>query len=386
MIAAIVVIALLLAAQVVRLTLATGYSEERPELAARLAPGIPATLSAKSMAEVGEAAAAGDRPGEPTLQRLNVLASRAPLATEPFLVEAAIDQREGKFTRAEQLLLQARRRNPRSHAARYLLADVWLRQENVLAGLGEVAVLARLIPSSTAHFVPALSDYARTPGALEELGQILKINPGLRQPLLNALAADPDNAELVLALAGKGSIPEDTDAQTWQPRLLGGFVERGDYQRAYSLWRRFAGLGDRPAPLLFNSEFRPSPAPAPFNWTYSSGTAGFAEPAGGRLRVLYYGRNNFVLAEQLLLLPPGSYRFTSPGSGAMAQGSLVWSLVCERPRNPLMELALGTSSQASFSVPQGCPAQRLKLEGQAQEMPKDTDVQIGPVTIERAGA
>jgi hypothetical protein len=200
---------------------------------------------------------------------------------------------------------------------------------------------------------------------------------------LNALAADPENAELVLALAA-GSVSEEVDSNAWQPRLLSALVERGDYQRAYSLWRRFSGLGDRPAPLLFNGDFRQSPAPAPFNWTYTSGTAGVAEPAGGVLRVLYYGRANIVLAEQLLLLPPGNYRFASPITGTTAAGALVWTLACERSRNQLMELQLGTSSQASFSVPQGCPAQRLELQGRAQEMPKDSDVQIGPVAIDRA--
>jgi tetratricopeptide (TPR) repeat protein len=383
MIAAIVMIALLAALQVARLTIASGYSEDRPQLAASLAPGIPPILASKAMAEVGQAAATGDRPGEATLDGLRTLASRAPLAVEPFLVEAAIDQREGEFIRAERLLLQARLRNPRSHAARYLLADIWLRQENVLPALGEIAILARLIPASTAHFVPALSEYAGMPGAGEELRQVLKVNPRLRQPLLNALAADPDNADLLLALAGEEAASGDP---AWQSRLLGGLVERGDYQRAFSLWRQFSGLGNRPAPLIFNADFSQSPAPAPFDWTYASGTAGLAEPGEGKLRVLYFGRENVVLAHQLLLLPPGNYRFAAPSSGTAPQGALVWSLVCERPRSQLMELEAGASLRASFSVPDNCAAQRLQLRGRQQEMPKGTDVQIGPVTIERAGA
>jgi tetratricopeptide (TPR) repeat protein len=385
MIAASVVIALLAAIQVARLTIASGYSEDRPELAASLAPGIPLILASKAMAEVGQAAAAGDSLGKPTLEVLRTLASRAPLAIEPFLVEAALDQREGQYSRAEKLLLEARRRNPRSHAARYLLAETWLRQEKALPALGEMAVLARLIPSSEAHFIPALSQYARAPGAQEELRHFLMVNPGLRQPLLNALSADPDNVELILALT-EGSVSDDADPKTWQPRLLGALVERGDYQRAYSLWRRFSGLGDRPTSLLFNGDFRESPAPGPFNWTYTSGTAGLAETAGGRLRVLYYGRENVVLAQQLLLLPPGSYRFASPTSGNAARGALVWSLVCERSSNSLMELELERGFRANFSIPNDCPAQRLELRGRQQEMPKATDVQIGPVMIERTAA
>jgi hypothetical protein len=384
-IAAVLVIALLLAGQLVRLTIGSSYSEERPSMAARLAPGIPDVLAAKAMAEVGQAAAVGDRPGEQVLGPLHLLARRAPLSTEPFLFQAALAQREGELGRAEQLLLQARRRNPRSPAARYLLADVWMRQGNALSAVVEMAILARLIPGGIPQLVPALSAYAGAPGARDELGQILKVIPGLRQPLLDALAADPDNTELVLSLAGEGSVLDDTDTQTWQPRLLAGLVERGDYQRAYALWRRFSGLGDQASPLLFNGDFRQSPAPAPFNWVYSSGTAGLAEPTGGTLRVLHFGRDNFIPAEQLLLLPPGNYRFSSPVSGNLAQNALVWSLVCERPNRQLMEFRLGNSTRASFSVPPDCPAQRLQLRAQAAEMPKASDVQIGPVSVERAG-
>jgi hypothetical protein len=242
-----------------------------------------------------------------------------------------------------------------------------------------------LIPSSAAHFIPALSDYAGTPDAVQEIRQILKVNPGLKEPLLHALAENPDNAELVLALADGETAPGDADPKTWQPRLITGFVERGEYQRAYALWRRFSGLGNQASPLLFNGDFRQSPAPAPFNWAYSSGTAGLAEPAGGTLRVLHFGRDNFIPAEQLLLLPPGNYRFSSPVSGNLAQNALVWSLVCERPNRQLMELELGNSNRASFSVPPDCPAQRLQLRTRAAEMPKASDVQIGPVSVERAG-
>ncbi len=383
-IAATVAVALLLAADLARLTVADTEADGNPALAARLASGIPPSLVSLAMAEVGEAAASGRDPGQDTLERLRLLSARAPLEPEPFLVEAALAQRSGELDRAESLLKQARLRNPRSAAARYLLADVWLRQGKLMEGLGEMAVLSSIVPSSTVQLVPALSDYAKTPGARENLGRILAINPRLRRPLLTALSADPANADLILALARTERTADSAD-KGWQSRLLDGLVNSGEYDRAYAIWRRFAGAPEGRAELLFNGSFRRIDAPPPFNWSYSSNAAGFAEPAGGQLRVLYYGRQNALLARQVLLLAPGKYRFDSPVSGEGGSGTLVWTVTCIPGGSEVMKIA-ADAGDVLFAVPaSGCRAQFLGLSGHAQETPSDVDVRIGPARLERAG-
>lgn len=106
------------------------------------------------------------------------------------------------------------------------------------------------------------------------------------------------------------------------------------------------------------------------------------------MRVLYYGRGNATLASQLLLLPPGAYRLSVPVSGTPAQRSLAWTVSCMRGGKKLMELELGSSAtaQRTFEVPAAdCPAQSLELKGRAQDMPQETDVRIGPLTLERVG-
>ena len=382
-IVATVAVALLLAADLARLTVASAEAEGDPALAAWLAPGIPPSLVSLAMAEVGQAAATARDPGPDTLERLRIASARAPLQPEPFLVEAALAQRNGQLDRAEALLKQARLRNPRSAAARYLLADVWLRQGKLMDALGELAVLSSIVPSSTVQLVPALSDYAKTPGARGDLERVLRINPRLKRPLLNALAVDPSNADLILALAGPGRTADAAD-RDWQARLLQNLVRKGEYDRAYGIWRGFAGTPERTAGLIFNASFRRSNAPLPFNWSYSSTAAGFAEPADGRLRVLYYGRDNARLAGQLLLLDPGSYRFGAPASGDAGSGSLQWTVTCVPGGQQIMRAAAGGG--AAFEVPAaGCRAQSLELIGRAQEMPSDVDVRIGPARLERVG-
>jgi type II secretory pathway component HofQ len=118
------VVAALLAAEVSRLTVATAFAESRPELARRLAPQLPEVLVYDAMAQVGQSAAQGQPPPQSTMETLRLLSRVAPLRSEPLLVQAAIAHRGGDPSLAERLLLEARRRNPRSAAARYLLADV----------------------------------------------------------------------------------------------------------------------------------------------------------------------------------------------------------------------------------------------------------------------
>lgn len=381
-------VALLLGVEVVRLTLSAAFVETRPGLASRLAPHSPTTLASMAMTEVGQAAATGGDPGRQTLGRLQQLASLAPLRPEPFLVQAALAERAADYRKAVELLDEARWRDPRSPAARYLIADVSLRQGRVLEGLREMAVLSRLLPGTSVQLVPALSEYAHTPGAEKNLAAILAENRQLRNPLFDALAADPDNANLILALAGNSLDSRVADTRRWQSRLLSSLVARGDFDAAYALWRKFARLPEGPRPLLFNGDFRDVAAPPPFNWDFSGAKAGMTEAENRRLRILYYGRESAVLASQLLLLRPGTYRFVAPVSGQVAPQSLVWTLRC-LGGGQLMTSWLGApaGSGETFTVPvSGCAGQELELSGHAQEAPQDSDVHIGPVTIERAGA
>jgi hypothetical protein len=378
----------LLAAEVARLTVAFAVADDNPELALRLAPSAPAALASTAMGQVGAAAAQGGDPEKVTFDQLRSVAQADPLRTEPFLVAAAMAERAGAYDRAKHLLIAAKSRDPRSSAARYLYADTAVREGLLAEGLNEMAVLSRLIPGAAIQLVPALAQFARTPGSHDKLAGILAHNPQLKNPLLIALASDPDNGDLITSLAGPPTPSPDRDTTTWQSQLLRGLVGRGEYERAYDLWRRFAMLPRGERPLLFNGSFRQIGAPPPFNWGLPGSGAGIAEIRNGKLRVLYYGRQDTTLASQLLLLPAGTYRFGAPMEGNMAAGALSWSISCLGAKSPLMELRLGSGGQpaGNFTVPAaGCAAQKIDLVGHLQDSPENSDVQIGPAAIQRIG-
>ncbi len=379
--------AALLAAQITRLSFASDLAGRDAGRAFDLAPAIPDALSGLAMAEIGMAAAVGASPTDITMRRLQSLSAVSPLRTEPYLVKAALAVRANDLSEAEALLIRARSLDPRSAAARYLLADVWLRQNQVARALGEMAALTRIMPGITLQLVPSLAQYARSPGAEQQLRTILRANPNLRNPLLAALSADPDNAELVITLAGPELRSTDPAALAWKSRLVKGLVSQGTYREARQLWTAFVGPPAGRQDLVFNGEFRKLDTPEPFGWIYRSGAAGLAEPQNGSLRVLYYGRDNTTLATQLLLLTPGEYTFTSPVNGTAQPAALEWIISCGAAGKHLMELDITAKPPADrFTVSAGCPSQRLELVGVGTDSPKESDVQLGPIQITRIGA
>ena len=340
----------------------------------------------RTMAEIGALARQGGDPSRSILQQVEQIARAAPLAPEPYLVHGALAQAEGQPDRAERLFAEARLRDPRSEAARYFLADRYLRTGRDDQALAEVAAFSRLVPGASAQFAPALAGFARTPGAIPQLRTFFRSSPEFEPLVLGALAADPGNADLILALAG----PADGSADPgWQARLVAGLVEQRQYARAYSVWRKVSGVRGG-ANGLFNPRFQKLSAPAPFNWTFST-QGGVAEPNGdGQLQLIYYGREDAVLAQQLLLLRPGRYQLRMSLSGQAGDGSAIsWSVTCLPQNRAIFALPLKQGERQAagvFSIPSGCPAQRLELTGTAGEFPKSLDITISGLALTRAAA
>lgn len=380
--------ALLAAAVSIASAVVRSEADAPARLSDKVWPNHPLTLRSLAMAEVGQAAARGRLPSGETMERVRRLAGRAPLEPEPFLVEAALAQKRGDSARAGTLLLQARRRDPRSPAARYLLADHYIRNNDIVAGLAEMTVLSRLVPGAADQLVPGLVAYARTPGAIPKLRELFKASPDLQPVLLSALASDAANADLVLAIADRSA---SSGTGQWRAKLLTSLVAQGLYAKAYAIWGRFAGL-KAPPRGLYRPDFTPSAAPTPFNWTLAQAGGGVAEPAPGRgLRVLHYGRKQTTLASQLMVLEPGRYLLSMSVAGEIgSDGQLRWRVRCLPSGAAMLDLHLtrATAQKAGglFEIPaSGCDAQWIELIGMPTDMPKSTDAAISPLRLSRVG-
>lgn len=345
-------------------------------------PSHPDVLSAGVMEQVGLAAARGQEPGPRTMAAVRQLAIEQPFSPFPFLVHGALAARRGEYPRAELLLLQARQRAPRAPAARFMLADLYLRTGRALPAMREMAVLNRLVPGMAGQLAPALAAYAATPGAVPELRSLLNRYPELTAGLMVALSADATNDRVLLQLADASG----ASSGDWQRVVLNAMIARGAYAEAYTLWTRFADVEPRRS-SLFNPGFSPVGAPPPFNWELAKGSGGFAEPRSGSLEVLYYGREDLALASQLLLLQPGAYRLAM--NVRVTEGvpsALRWTLTCAGTARPLMNLPLGPARlTGSFVVPEGCAAQRLELRAVADERNDRAGLTIGALQLTKLG-
>lgn len=376
-----ILVGLFLSFLVLREALVTAYAGRDPARAAMLWPSHPSVALESGLAQIGEAAAAGRPPDPALVERLLAISAKAPLAPEPFLVRGVQARVAGDEAGAGRAFLAARERNPRLVAARYFLADHYLRTGDTVDGLAEIAALARLVPGSLSQVAPHLASYARTPGVAPQVKALVRENPELETALLITLAGDARDSELALYLwSGRTA----QGSKQWQERMLQSLVKSGRFFEAAAAWSRFSG---GLAAGQVDPDFRTDRL-APFGWILASDASGVAEPQGqGRIHLLYYGREDKVLAGQLLMLEPGRYRLSMRVSGATPTAeSLAWTIRCLPSAAELASLPLdqrGGALSASFAVPAaGCRAQRLELRGTAPEFAEQAEATIANLRLE----
>jgi len=381
-----VVIALLLAAQVIRTAAVGAFAPINPQAVRGIWPGHPDVALSLGMIEIAAAAHRGQAVERPVFEMIDVAATKAPLAPEPFLVRGVQAQLAGDGKLAERAFQAAEWRDPRSLPARYFLADHYLRSGNVRGGLLEFAALARLAPSGVLSVTPFVASYARDSSRWPQIRTLFRAEPELQEMTLEAMAADPANSAAILALADRA---HRSAASPWLPRLLAALVGHGEYGKARTIWADVSGVRPKAGELLFDSGFSEDAPPPPFNWALTSSTVGLAErQSGGRLHVIYYGQEDGVLASQLLMLAPGRYRLAMHVTGPPQRGSLRWSVTCANANTPLATVGLDALAARPwiFVVPAGCGAQRLDLAGSSSDIAEQVEVTITGLALTKVGA
>ena len=365
------------------------FGETKPELAARFWSSHPTVVKNLTLAKIGAAAAAGKTPGPDTLDQAKRLAIAAPLSPVPFLINAARAMQDGKVTDGERLLKQARHRDPRSSAARFLLADLYLRNGQVLPGLREIVALSRITPAFAGQLGSVLANYAKTPGAVPNLKAALAEDPALEPAVLNELSADASNAALILSLAGAPKFQPSSKEPDWVGRLTASLLGQGRVREAYNIWSTHS-----PAARQNRQGFSFTASASPFFWTFYESPQGVAEEVGGELRVSYPGADDVTLASRVFALPSGSYRLQMAATGNLAAASnLEWSVSCLPNSGPAVSAARLSSSTSgsglvaiNFLVPERCAGQRLELKGIADTIPVTSEVILSNFQIVRVAS
>jgi len=381
-----IIIALLIDVQIVRNAAVLLYAPSKPMLAAKFWPTHPATEISLSTTEI--ARAARDRRAAPpsAFAMMTDASSKEPLAPEPFLVRGVNAELARDGAVAQKAFEAAQWRDPRSLAAASFLADRYFRAGDLERGLREIAALARLSPAGPSSVGPYLAAYATNPTNWPALRNFFQTNHGLYEPIMAALAANMATVPAVLALAQPNEKAATAD---WLAPLLNTLVAHGQYDEAREIWEKMTGAQLRSGQLIYDASFSDRSSPPPFNWTLGSSMVGLSErQPGGRLHVIFYGQEDGFLANELLLLQPGSYRLSMQLLGDTARAhTLNWSIWCDKAAAPISSVTLDAAAERgwSFVVPKDCPAQSLKLSGVSSGVPQQSDVTIADLRLEQAG-
>lgn len=378
----VVIVALLLAIEIVRNAAVEALAPLHPETAARLWPGHPSVEIALGLARIGRAARERTPIDPQTFAMIDDAARKSPLSPEPFLVRGVEAQTNGEGKVAMHAFLAAQSRDPRSMPAAYFLANYFFRTGDALEGLDQTTVLARLSPQGTAAAAPFVAPYAQDRSNWAQMRALFNSQPGLENAVLTTLARDPRNTDAILALADADHRKPDSD---WLAILLSSLIASGDYSRAQAIWATITG--SHVAGLVFDPTFSAPDAPPPFNWTLASSTIGLAErQQGKRLHVIFYGNEDGVLASQLVLLPAGTYRLQMELVGSPVHPeALHWSIRCDKSTEPLASAPIDQVSRSgwTFEIPANCAAQRLELSGRSGDIAQQSEAVIAGLGLKR---
>ena len=381
----VVVIALLLAVQVVRNAAVGALATLTPAEAAKVWASHPAVEISLGLAQIGTDARER-KPIDPhTFALIDDAAVKAPLAAEPFLVRGVQAQTSGDAETARQAFVAAQARDPRSLSAAYFLADYYFRSGRALEGLEQASVLARLSPDGSTSLAPFVAAYARNRSNWPQLRTLFRSQEWLEDSVLTALAQDPRNVQAILAVADPAHRKPDS---VWLAVLLRSLIADTDYGQARALWASIGG-GNANGALVYDTDFSSPGPPPPFNWSLTTSTIGLAErQPGKRLHVIFYGNDDGVLASELLMLQPGAYRLQMQViGGPVHPETLRWSLRCDRASDPVASAGIDEAARSGwvFQVPSNCPAQWLELSGRSGDVAQQSEVTISGLSVTRAG-
>ncbi|NBB23621.1 hypothetical protein GVM20_00595 [Porphyrobacter sp. SLTP] len=320
-------------------------------------------------------------------------ARREPLSDEAFVVAAFGAANEGRYSEALRLLEIARQRDPRNAITRVMLLEAYLRQANAKQVVTEAGVLERLRPGSTQTLLPVLASLVQNDTTRAATKQALQ-GSLLNYPIMRELAEQQVDPALIMALSARMTAEQLSSDSIRQQvgGLIDPYLKAERWPEAAQLWAHF--YARQPADLgrVIDPKFSGNVGP-PFGWQISASDGGLAEQSVAGLQVVHFGRKNWVVARQALLLTPGTYRLNySLGTQGTSLPDLAWRVDCATSGTTLIDLPferaniLGTRVTDRFTVPvDACPAQWLALAARVGDERGARSVVIRSVEILRLG-
>ena len=263
---------------------------------------------------------------------------RAPLNARALRILGQIDATSNDNAGAAKLMAESARLSLHQSIAVY-----WLMRKSAQDGDYEAAIayaddLLRTNPELARYAVPVLAHFADDKKSAAAVEEVLNTNPPWRDLFFRLLPESVADArtplKLLVALKSSPTPPVGEDIS----RYLDLLIAHKYYDLAYYTWLQFIPLQElREAGLLFNGSFELAPSGMPFDWSIKQGSGVTIDivprpdaPNQHALSVDFlYGRVDFHSVYELVVLPPGMYRFAVRYSGKIVgPRGMKWRVVC----------------------------------------------------------
>ncbi len=348
------------------------FEVRRPALAAAFWPASGTALANLAQARIVAAGGSVDA----TARALSTAAlRRSPASATPLVLAGLAASERGDMATAELLMLAARARNPRDATACYWLLDHFVRDGRYAAAMAQVGGAIRLRDGAAAPVFALVAALAAIPAARGAVRAELATDPFWRNGFFQGQATVADPASLLALLALLQSIPPARDpaaARLERQAVLRAMVDRGAYAPAYAAWRAFLPPAQRPMPgTVYDPDFAGLAGPPPFNWRLQTGDDTMVAIGPRGLSITYAGEQAAVLAEQYLVVPPGTYRLSIAARGHDASNRLVTRIVCARDASVLASVPASKSQSTNVPIPERCGALQLQIAADSR-IPRET--------------
>ena len=304
-----------------------------------------------------------------------------PLDEWTFIRLAVFADVERDRDEAVALMRLAYERNPRN-----ILTIAWLAQSASSHSDGGEALmwLDRMLAVDDGladGWIEIAAAYARQPGGQQALLDLLGSERRWAKAVVGELNKTDADLPTLLAL--------NRLARNQQAPFLQGLLSEKGPEFAFEVWAQLADQDPEKMNWPYDPEFEGLNGPGPFNWTTLKDFAGINADEG--LFVTYLGREPRVLARQLMVLRPGSYRLVVRYNGQTNEtaGQLTWEVSCLDSGAKVVTIRLenqegGDAKQsADFVIPaETCASQRIVLKGVPGQYRRGARIATRSVQIE----
>jgi tetratricopeptide (TPR) repeat protein len=367
------------------------------QAAIRLAPASPLVLRRAAEAEL----AAGRNDNAAALGRDAL--GRSPFDVRALRVVGLTEAKAGRLDEADDILTLAGNWSLRDDPAHAWLVEHRLRQGDYASAFAHADTLVRrrqdIQPEVFRLFtVAGIEDPQRS---LSITAELLAANPPWRGSYLAGLNQSPEDLQVQVNLAILLQASDAPLTNVELQRLYRTLFGKGQIDAIRTVRARL----NRPtaSAAVTNGDFSDTTAPEPFQWRLGQ-KAGVAveiaaddlRPDNPALRVDYDGYANARIAEQLTFLSVGAHRFVAEVRTVTGDPAarLAWTLTCvpgdrqvaSAPAGaPETDSAAWKTISARIEVPDGCPAQWLRLETRADDRRAPVVVWFDRIRLSPAG-